>query len=83
MLCRVIYPEDYEHENIKCSCCGLFYTNKDYKTLKEANRLAYFSSHDYGIFCHICLMEYMRTNKDSQEEDPILIITKKGQIKLQ
>lgn len=83
MLCRVIYPEDNEHEIIKCSCCDLAYTNKEYKILKDADRLGYFYSDEYGYFCHICLMEYIKTNKQAGENIPIIVKTKKGNITLE
>jgi len=82
VLCRVIYPEDKQYDTLTCSCCELSYTNKEYKILKDADRLAYFFSDEYGYFCHLCLMEYIKTNKESGENTPIIVKTKKGEIKL-
>lgn len=82
MLCRVIYPEDNECDILKCSCCDLLYTNKEYEILKKADKLGYFYSDEYGYFCHICLMEYMKLNKDAGESIPIIVSTKTGKIKL-
>lgn len=81
MLCRVIYPEE-NHDILKCSCCELTYTAREYKILKNVDKLGYFYSEEYGYFCHLCLMEYIEINRKSGENLPIIIKTKDSQVKL-
>ena len=56
--------------------------SREYKILKNVDKLGYFYSEEYGYFCHLCLMEYIEINRKSGENLPIIIKTKDSQVKL-
>lgn len=42
--------------SIKCSCCGMSYTAKEYKVLSDVKKLLYFK-YKGKILCHTCLFK--------------------------
>lgn len=80
MICEALYPSDDLQELTVCSCCEMSYTGREYKILKAADKLGFFYSKEYGVFCNFCFVEFIKNLKTSDEKEKIIINVKNKKI---
>ena len=69
---EVLYPdESHPRKKVECDCCGISYTNTQYKNLLDIYKLLYFNTfsteveYSYSILCHDCFLNNLHPSFSS------------------